>query len=114
MVVFYPSGMHAQARKAYLYCPWVIPCLYVYFFSQKRHILIKMYFFRLFAGSFSTLFGNFPGQSNSNLCSCTVKTVWQCLCVGVAYILKLVDQYHAFDSLHWFNSIYHKYRTEMV
>ena len=34
--------------------------------------------------------------------------------VGVAYILKLVDQYHAFDSLHWFESVRLKYRKEMV
>ena len=33
---------------------------------------------------------------------------------GVAYILKLVDQYHAFDSLHWFESVRIKYRAEMV
>ena len=32
----------------------------------------------------------------------------------MAYILKLVDQYHAFDSLHWFESVRIKYRTEMV
>ena len=36
------------------------------------------------------------------------------LCPGVAYILKLVDQYHAFDSLHWFQSVHAKYRAEMV
>jgi len=34
--------------------------------------------------------------------------------LGVAYILKLVDQYHAFDSLHWFESVRIKYRAEMV
>ena len=33
---------------------------------------------------------------------------------GVAYILKLVDQYHAFDSLHWFQSVRDKYKAEMV
>ena len=33
---------------------------------------------------------------------------------GVAYILKLVDQYHAFDSLHWFDSVLLKYRSEIV
>ena len=33
---------------------------------------------------------------------------------GVAYILKLVDQYHAFDSLHWFESVKLKYQMEMV
>ena len=32
----------------------------------------------------------------------------------MAYILKLVDQYHAFDSLHWFESVHLKYRREMV
>ena len=34
--------------------------------------------------------------------------------VGVAYILKLVDQYHAFDSLHWFGSVRLKYSEELV
>ena len=34
--------------------------------------------------------------------------------VGVAYILKLVDQYHAFDSLHWFECVMLKYKMEMV
>lgn len=33
---------------------------------------------------------------------------------GMAYILKLVDQYHAFDSLHWFDSVRLKYMEEMV
>ena len=34
--------------------------------------------------------------------------------VGVAYVLKLVDQYHAFDSLHWFQSVRMKYDEDMV
>ena len=34
--------------------------------------------------------------------------------VGIAYILKLLDQYHAFDSLHWFSSLMEKYRLDMV
>ncbi|ESO99519.1 hypothetical protein LOTGIDRAFT_113446 [Lottia gigantea] len=29
--------------------------------------------------------------------------------MGVAYILKLLDQYHEFDSLHWFQSVREKY-----
>jgi len=33
---------------------------------------------------------------------------------GIAYILKLLDQYHAFDSLHWFQSVFDKYQTELV
>ena len=37
-----------------------------------------------------------------------------CVPAGVAYILKLVDQYHSFDSLHWFDSVRMKYREEMV
>ncbi|XP_052679123.1 WASH complex subunit 4-like isoform X3 [Crassostrea angulata] len=32
--------------------------------------------------------------------------------MGVAYILKLLDQYHEFDSLHWFQSVKDKYRAE--
>ncbi|XP_061187838.1 WASH complex subunit 4-like isoform X2 [Saccostrea echinata] len=32
--------------------------------------------------------------------------------MGVAYILKLLDQYQEFDSLHWFQSVKDKYRTE--
>lgn len=32
---------------------------------------------------------------------------------GVAYILKLLDQYLEFDSLHWFQSVRDKYRKEM-
>ena len=34
--------------------------------------------------------------------------------LGVAYILKLVDQYHAFDSLHWFESVRAKYEADKV
>ena len=34
--------------------------------------------------------------------------------VGVAYILKLLDQYHEFDSLHWFQSVQDKYAKEKV
>ncbi|XP_078001541.1 WASH complex subunit 4-like [Glandiceps talaboti] len=29
--------------------------------------------------------------------------------MGIAYILKLLDQYHEFDSLHWFQSVRRKY-----
>nr|XP_006817005.1 PREDICTED: WASH complex subunit 7-like [Saccoglossus kowalevskii] len=32
--------------------------------------------------------------------------------MGVAYILKLLDQYHQFDSLHWFQSVRSKYMKE--
>ena len=34
--------------------------------------------------------------------------------MGIAYILKLVDQYHAFDSLHWFESVRTKYEADRV
>ena len=33
---------------------------------------------------------------------------------GIAYILKLLDQYRAFDSLHWFQSVTEKYTREAV
>ncbi|KAJ8262124.1 hypothetical protein GJAV_G00162500 [Gymnothorax javanicus] len=33
--------------------------------------------------------------------------------MGVAYILKLLDQYQEFDSLHWFQSVRDKYMKEM-
>ena len=33
---------------------------------------------------------------------------------GLAYILKLLDQYHEFDSLHWFQAVGDKYRKEKV
>jgi WASH complex subunit 7 len=32
--------------------------------------------------------------------------------MGVAYILKLLDQYHEFDSLHWFQSVRERYMKE--
>jgi WASH complex subunit 7 len=32
--------------------------------------------------------------------------------IGIAYILKLLDQYEEFDSLHWFQSVREKYSTE--
>ena len=43
-------------------------------------------------------------------------TITKCngILVGVAYVLKLVDQYHAFDSLHWFQSVRMKYAEDMV
>lgn len=33
--------------------------------------------------------------------------------IGVAYILKLLDQYQEFDSLHWFQAVRDKYVKEM-
>ena len=32
--------------------------------------------------------------------------------VGLSYILKLLDQYHAFDSLHWFQACKSHYAAE--
>ena len=34
--------------------------------------------------------------------------------MGVAYILKLLDQYNEFDTLHWFQSVGEKYNKEKV
>ena len=34
--------------------------------------------------------------------------------MGVAYILKLLDQYHDFDSLHWFQSVKEKFLASQV
>jgi WASH complex subunit 7 len=34
--------------------------------------------------------------------------------LGVAYILKLLDQYRDFDSLHWFDAVKESFRTEAV
>ncbi|CAI9722200.1 Hypothetical predicted protein [Octopus vulgaris] len=34
--------------------------------------------------------------------------------MGLAYILKLLDQYHEFDSLHWFASVKKKYSTDKM
>ena len=43
---------------------------------------------------------------------------WCCLICfsypGIAYILKLLDQYHDFDSLHWFQSVKDRFRKEKV
>ena len=36
------------------------------------------------------------------------------LVAGVAYILKLLDQYYEFDSLHWFQAVRQKFRTDRV
>lgn len=32
--------------------------------------------------------------------------------IGIAYILKLLDQYEEFDSLHWFQSVRDKYNMD--
>ena len=34
--------------------------------------------------------------------------------MGVAYILKLLNQYNDFDSLHWFESVREKFLTNKV
>lgn len=34
--------------------------------------------------------------------------------LGVAYILKLLDQYRDFDSLHWFDAVRESSNTEKV
>ena len=34
--------------------------------------------------------------------------------MGIAYILKLLDQYHEFDSLHWFDSVKEKFNANRV
>ena len=34
--------------------------------------------------------------------------------VGMAYILKLLDQYRDFDSLHWFDAVRESFSNERV
>lgn len=34
--------------------------------------------------------------------------------MGIAYILKLLDQYSEFDALHWFYSVNERYNKEKV
>ena len=54
--------------------------------------------------------------SNSSTFRLMAQVVYYCHLIssGVAYILKLLDQYHAFDSLHWFPSLMEKYKADMV
>ena len=40
--------------------------------------------------------------------------ILECVFSGIAYILKLLDQYQEFDSLHWFQSVKEKYLKEKV
>ena len=39
---------------------------------------------------------------------------YQRLYLGVAYILKLLDQYRDFDSLHWFDAVRESFNAEKV
>ena len=34
--------------------------------------------------------------------------------MGIAYILRLLDQYHDFESLHWFQSVKEKFQANRV
>jgi WASH complex subunit 7 len=34
--------------------------------------------------------------------------------MGIAYILRLLNQYHDFDSLHWFQSVREKFQANKV
>lgn len=43
-------------------------------------------------------------------CNCVLVLL---MSAGVAYILKLLDQYQEFDSLHWFQSVREKYMKEI-
>lgn len=44
-----------------------------------------------------------------NDCILNVTVVYS---LGIAYILKLLDQYEEFDSLHWFQSVRDKYKKD--
>lgn len=47
-------------------------------------------------------------------CTCTL-IFYACVCAtGVAYILKLLDQYYEFDSLHWFQAVRDKFNKDKV
>lgn len=52
-----------------------------------------------------------------HLCKKGLRDISSVVCIsrlsGVAYILKLLDQYLEFDSLHWFQAVRDKYKKEM-
>ena len=69
---------------------------------------LNLLFLRIFKGTCSL------DVAHIVVCCCVKTVSYFCLPPGVAYILKLLDQYHEFDSLHWFQAVRDRYRKEKV
>jgi hypothetical protein len=91
-----------HSRK-YGICDCNVQCLIWFkFFTCRRFCLYTSGVHWIFCNSIS-LYITF------NYCVLNITIIYS---LGIAYILKLLDQYEEFDSLHWFQSVRDKYNKD--
>lgn len=80
--------------------------------SDFHSLVVSFLDWLIFNSSHFHIFFFFKGIEY-NFCTVCNLALVLLMTAGVAYILKLLDQYQEFDSLHWFQSVREKYLKEI-